>query len=147
MNSFRSKQPVIALLIAALLMPGCAAPGRRLQHLIGDEESLEHYRDYATSIEYPVESDAEPTDPNLFRAPRSLNSLDAIPAREISLQECVRLSLSNAKIIVENQSFGSPGNPLMANPSNVASVYDPAIQQANPGVGGRLGGMLGGMLC
>ena len=137
MNSFRSKQPVIALLIAALLMPGCAAPGRRLQHLIGDEESLEHYRDYATSIEYPVESDAEPTDPNLFRAPRSLNSLDAIPAREISLQECVRLSLSNAKIIVENQSFGSPGNPLMANPSNVASVYDPAIQETGYLFGNR----------
>lgn len=128
---------MVAVLIAALLVPGCAAPGRRLQYLVGDEATLEHYRDYATAIEYPIDPEPSAADPDLFREPRSLNSLKDIPPREITLQECIRLSLSNAKIIVEDQSFGSPANPLMSSPARVASVYDTAIQETGYLFGNR----------
>jgi hypothetical protein len=117
------------VLIAALLGQGCAAPGRRLQYLLGEENSFEHYRDYATAIEYPTEAEASPSDPDLFAPPRSLTSVEDAVRRPITLQEAIRLALENSKILVENQTFGSPANPLMSNPAAVASVYDTGIQE------------------
>lgn len=117
------------LLLAAMLSQGCAAPGARLQYLIGDEKTLEHYNDYSTAIEYPAETEIQQTDPNLFRAPRAITSLDDVEQRPIRVEECVRIALSNATILREDQNFGSPGNPLLANPARVASVYDSAIQE------------------
>ncbi|MFN9717312.1 MAG: TolC family protein [Planctomycetota bacterium] len=125
------KRMTAVLVLAAMLGQGCAAPGARLQYLIGEEKTLEHYKDYATAIEFPVESEPSQTDPALFRPPRSLNSLDEVEQRFVSLDECVRLALANSSIIIDDQSFGSPGNPLLANPSRVASVYDTAIQETS----------------
>jgi len=125
----RWKQSTAMLLLAAVLGQGCAAPGARLQYLIGDEKALEHYRDYATSIEYPVEAEKSETNPDLFRAPRTISSLEEFTRRPVRLDECVKLALSNAAIIRDDQSFGSPGNPLMASPSRVPSVYDTGIQE------------------
>lgn len=131
MNITRWKRSTALLLLAAMLGQGCAAPGARLQYLIGEDKVLEHYKDYATAIEYPVETEPNQTDPNLFRAPRTLNSLEEVEQRFVRLDECVRLALANSSIIIDDQSFGSPGNPLLANPSRVASVYDTAIQETS----------------
>ncbi len=117
------------VLLAALLSQGCAAPGARLQYLVGDKKTLDHYRDYSTSINYPVESEVRESDPNLFHTPRSITSLEEVAQRPIRVEECVRIALSNSTILREDQNFGSPGNPLMANPQRVASVYDSAIQE------------------
>ena len=125
----RWKRSTAMMLLAALLTQGCAAPGRRLQYLIGDEKNLEHYKDYATAIEYPVETEKSETNPDLFRSPRSITSLEEVEQRPMKLEECVRLALSNATILREDQNFMSPANPLMSNPSRVASVYDTAIQE------------------
>jgi outer membrane protein TolC len=125
----RWQRKTAMVLLAALLSQGCAAPGRRLQYLIGDEKTLQHYEDYSTAIEYPVETEKSETNPALFEAPRSITSLDNFTARHIRLDECVRTALSNATILREDQNFGSPANPLMSNPSRVASVYDTAIQE------------------
>lgn len=137
MKTNRWKRSTATVLLAALLGQGCAAPGARLQYLIGDEKALEHYKDYATAIEYPVESEKSETDPNLFRAPRSITSLDDVEQRPMRVEECVRIALSNASILRDDQSFGSPGNSLMANPARVASVYDSAIQETGILFGNR----------
>ncbi|MBL8814691.1 MAG: TolC family protein [Planctomyces sp.] len=131
MAGSRRKRTVVSLLIAALMLPGCAGPNARLQYLIGDDSSLSHYEDMATAIEYPVEETPTETDPNLFMAPRRINDLNEVKHRKMSLNECVRLALSKGAILREDSSFGSPGNPLLANPSRVASVYDTAIQETS----------------
>jgi hypothetical protein len=118
-------------LLAALLSQGCAAPGARLQYLIGEKQTLEHYKDYATAIEYPVETEKHQTNPDLFRAPRTITSIEDVEQREIRLEECIKIALSNSAILREDQSFGSPGNLLLANPSRVPSVYDSAIQETS----------------
>jgi hypothetical protein len=131
-------QRTTALLLAvAILLPGCAAPNAHLQYLIGDEKTLSHYRDFATSIEYPIDEDPTPPDPELFKAPRSIRSLEEVAHRPITLDECVRMALSNAAIVREDASFGSPANALMSNPDRVASVYDSAIQQTGILFGNR----------
>ncbi len=131
MKTTRWKRSTATVLLAALLGQGCAAPGARLQYLLGDKQTLEHYKDYATAIEYPVESETHETDPNLFRAPRTITSLEEVNQRFISLEECIKLALSNSAILREDQNFASPANPLMSNPSRVASVYDSAIQETS----------------
>jgi len=115
-------------LLLAMLGQGCAGPGARLQYLIGEDRGLEHYEDYATSIEYPTQAQPRETNPELLNGPRSITSLEEVEPREMTLNECIRMALANADIIVDDQSFGSPSNPLMGNPSRVASVWDNAIQ-------------------
>jgi Outer membrane efflux protein len=123
------KRTTALLLTVAILLPGCAAPNAHLQYLIGDEKTLSHYRDFATSIEYPIEDNPTPTNPDLFKAPRSIRSLEEVTHRRLTLDECIRIALSNAAIIREDASFGSPANALMSNPDRVASVFDSAIQE------------------
>ncbi len=124
----RWKRSTAVALLFAMLGQGCAGPGARLQYLIGEDRGLEHYEDYATSIEYPTQTQIHETNPELLNGPRSITSLEEVEPREMTLNECIRMALANADIIVDDQSFGSPSNPLLGNPSRVASVWDNAIQ-------------------
>ena len=125
----RWKRSTGLALLLAMLGQGCAGPGSRLQYLIGEDRGLEHYQDYATSIEYPMQAEPHPTNPELLRGPRSITSLEEVEPREMTLNECIRMALANADIVIEDASFLSPGNQLLANPANVASVWDNGIQE------------------
>jgi len=122
------KRSTALALLLAMLGQGCAGPGARLQYLIGEDRGLEHYENYATKIEYPTQTEAYQVNPELLQGPRSLTSLEDVDPREMTLNECIRMAMTNADIIVDDQSFGSPSNPLMGNPQRVASVWDNAIQ-------------------
>lgn len=123
------KMTAMALLYAFLIQ-GCAQGPFRLQYLWHDDPQLSYYVDKASAIEFPVEADRTdyPRDPDLLNAPRGLASLDEADPREISLNECVRLALSQTAIIRDDQSFGSPSNPILSRPAQVASTMDHAIQ-------------------
>lgn len=137
MRPSRQKRTTVWLLLAAMLSQGCAGPAARIQYLTGNDKSLSHYEDMATAIEYPIEDDPQQVDQGLFVAPRSINDLSDIPRRSMTLRECVRLALAKSAVLRDDASFGSPGNPLMANPGRVASVYDSAIQETNFLLGNR----------
>jgi len=122
------KRSTALALLLAMLGQGCAGPGARLQYLIGEDRGLEHYENYATKIEYPTQTEAHQVNPELLQGPRSLTSLENVDPRQMTLNECIRMAMTNADIIVDDQSFGSPSNPLMGNPQRVASVWDNAIQ-------------------
>lgn len=131
MQTSRRKRSTVLLLLAAMLCQGCVGPGARLQYLIEDQQALSHYEDLATAIEYPIEEDPRETDPNLFLAPRSIRDLSEVKHRAMTLDECVRLAIAKTAIMRDDASFGSPVNPLLANPGRVSSVYDSAIQETN----------------
>ena len=122
------KRSTALALLLALPGQGCAGPGARLQYLIGEDCGLEHYENYATNIEYPTQTETHQVNPELLQGPRSLTSLEDVDPREMTLDDCIRRAMANADIIVDDQSFGSPSNPLMGNPQRVASVWDNAIQ-------------------
>ncbi|MCA9012884.1 MAG: TolC family protein [Planctomycetaceae bacterium] len=128
MKTNQWKRSTALALLLAMLGQGCAGPGARLQYLIGEDRGLEHYENYATNIEYPTEVQKHEPNPELLRGPRSIESLEEVTPREMTLNACIRTALTNANIIVDDQSFGSPSNPLLGNPSRVASVWDNAIQ-------------------
>ena len=117
-------------LLYAFLIQGCAQGPFRLQYLWHNDPQLSYYVDKASAIEFPSETDRTdyPRDPDLLNAPRSLSSLDDVDPREISLNECVRLALSQTAIVRDDQSFGSPSNPILSRPAQVASTMDHAIQ-------------------
>gem|GEM_PF-117706 len=122
------KRTTVATLLLAVLGQGCAAPDRSLQYVVQNGSGAKYYRDYATSLEYPAEPEGAETSPELFRSPRTITTLEDVEQRPVTLNECVRMALSNAAIIRDDQGFLSPGNPLLANPQRVASIYDSAIQ-------------------
>lgn len=116
------------LLLASMLLQGCAAGPFRLQYLWPNDDGLSYYVDKASAIEYPVETSEEPTDPLLFNAPRNIRSPEEATPREIKLNECIRLALAESAAILDDASFGSPGNPILSRPAQAASIFDPAIQ-------------------
>lgn len=116
------------LLLASVVLQGCAVGPYRLQYPHNSDAPLSYYVDKATSIDYPLESEPEATDPELFNAPRTLRTLEEAEPREISLHECIRLAISESAILLDDASLGSPGNPVLARPAQAASIYDQAIQ-------------------
>jgi hypothetical protein len=122
------KRTTVATLLLAVIGQGCAAPDRSLQYVVQNGSGAKFYRDYATSLEYPAEPEGAETNPELFRSPRTVTTLEDVEQRPVTLNECIRMALSNAAIIRDDQGFLSPGNPLLANPQRVASIYDSAIQ-------------------
>ena len=121
------------ILLTSTLLQGCAVGPYRLQYLwqSEDEPELSYYVDKATAIEYPVEEDSQPTDPDLFVAPRTIRSLDEVSPREISLNECIQQALQTATIILSDGALGSPGNQVLAAPDRAPSIFDVAIQDTN----------------
>jgi len=118
----------VVMLLAAILLQGCAAGPFRLQYLWKYDDGLKYYVDRASAIEYPSEPQCIPADPNLFSAPRNVRSLDDIDPRELSLNECLQMALSKGTVLRDASSLGSPGNPILARPASAPSILDPAIQ-------------------
>lgn len=116
------------LLLASMLLQGCAAGPFRLQYLWQNDDGLSYYVDKASAIEYPIETEKAPTDPQLFNAPRTIRSPEEATPRRVKLNECVRMALAESAAILDDASFGSPGNPILSRPAQAASIYDPAIQ-------------------
>lgn len=137
MSFRRCKQTTVLMLLAAVIAQGCAAPGRSLQYLLENGSTGSHYRNYASSLQYASASEEHSTDASLFQAPRSITTLEDVEQRPISLNECIRMALSNAAIVRDDQSFLSPGNPLLANPQRITSIFDNAIQDTGFLIGNR----------
>ncbi len=70
------KRSTVLTLLLAVLGQGCAAPDRSLQYLLENDSATSHYRNYANSIDYPVESEESETNPELFRTPRTITTLE-----------------------------------------------------------------------
>jgi len=118
----------VVMMLAAILLQGCATGPFRLQYLWPQDEGLSYYVDKTSAIEYPVETEVRNLDPNLFGAPRHIRSLDEVNPREVSLHECRLMALSKGVAIRDANSLGSPGNPILSRPAQAASILDPAIQ-------------------
>ena len=88
----------------------------------------EHYLTQATEVSYP---DSDTSTPHQAYAadPRRLRNPTEDEIWDLPLQQALHLALSNSEIIKSSGAFLSPGNPLLASPEMVASIYDPAIQE------------------
>lgn len=129
---------VVGALIAAT---GCSPTQPFYLHEDGD---LSHYIDKATRTELPDTHTVPLADVEHSEKPLTLSDPDFKEFWELSLEECVAISLCNTKIIrggtaarLQNgQIFaGTSEGSLLLNSIGraFASTYDPAIVESNPG--------------
>lgn len=131
-------------LSSLILLAGCARVGD-LHYLIGESrtspedgtEEVDYYLDHATKIDYPNVYQSSPEEVTLSHEPRTVMDLNKDEIREMSLEECIRTALLNSTVIRARSSFLSPGNSILANPNNTASIYDPSIQSTGVLFGSR----------
>lgn len=109
------------LAVLVLLSTGCR-PGR--EFYFKESGDLTYYRDYATTIEYPVETEGPPTIETL--PPRTLWNHEPAEYWELTLEEAVQVALANSQVVRDL------GGRVVSTPDRVATTYDPAIQETNP---------------
>jgi outer membrane protein TolC len=113
--------------LIATALSGCADT-EKLQYVINETDDVNYYVDAASQIDYAhVEHERDRA--SFARPPRTIDDLTRDEVRDFSLAECMALALQNARIIRTGSSFLSGGNPILSNPNNAPSVYDPAIQE------------------
>ncbi|MBX7165574.1 MAG: TolC family protein [Pirellulales bacterium] len=114
------------IVCAVLLLGGCG-PAREYYFFEGHE--LDHYRDVATSIDYPDVSNAQAPDEISGMAPRTLATHGPTEYWDLTLEEAVRMALVNSKVMHDL------GGRVITAPQLVATYFDPAIQESDPQLG------------
>lgn len=122
----------IATTLLTTIMVGCASQKATICDLdyCDDISGISHYRERTSQVSYPCIDTPTAEAVASSQEPRSvLRRVDDAP-REISLQDAL-LSALNQNEIIETSALGGVGSKaVLTNPTNVASVYDPAIQSS-----------------
>ena len=122
----RAVRSVAWMPLIAVTICGCAAwhsREPRVENLVVD-----YYRRAAERIEYPDADSAQVTLPPSLGETRPLVEPKPEERWPLSLAEAIQFGLQNNDIIRQNAQFLSPGNPLLANPDSVPSLFDVEIQ-------------------
>ncbi|MFK7821718.1 MAG: TolC family protein [Planctomycetaceae bacterium] len=126
-----------AMLCASFV--GChhAPSVAKLAYISQGNKPLQYYEDVATEIAYPVEScKRDPVD-GLSEPPRLIYDILEDDEKDLTLAEAIQTALENGAVIRDNNSFGSPANPVLANPNGARSVYDIGIIESGILFGNR----------
>ena len=94
---------------------------------LGEHRPAE-YVSQATEIKYPDVIQQTAAEVAFSTEPRRLRNRHQDEIWDLTLQEAIHIALSNNRIIRSAGTFLSPGNPLLANPGGVPTIYDPALQ-------------------
>ena len=142
--SLRDARFWAVLTAVVVLVTGCQ-PSRPFYFF--EDGDMSHYRGVATEVEYPdVNADTIP-DVSASAPPLTLDNPEPREFWPLRLEEAVRVSLANSKVIrsIGGQIGGqsnvlNPPSFLSAGPATAQSVYAPAIVESDPrfGVEGTL---------
>jgi outer membrane protein TolC len=116
---------VAAILIAVL--GGCSASPKPLTYL--GHADLEYYKGLATKIDYPTKAGAENVAALASQAPPLVRHPRKDQLWDMSLGQAIHIALANNKIIRSREQLQLPRNPLLSNPDQIPSVFDPALQE------------------
>ena len=135
-----TRQLWVALTSLTLVASGCAP---RQPFYFFEDGDLSHYVGAIQKLEYP-DGDQAPLDEAAGTVePLTLSNPSFDNIWEVSLEEAVRTSLENGKVLRNlGGRFGSFGGPrpqtgeppvsLLTNPQATPSIYDPAIVETDP---------------
>lgn len=136
-----------AVLVLALMVGTGCRPQQPF--FFGEDGSLSRYVGQATKIDYPDENTAPNAEVTASRAPLTLANANFEETWPLSLQEAVKHSLSNGKVLRSlggRFAFeGSPTTPLLGpapnlllnNPGLAQTIYDPSVQASSVGIDGH----------
>lgn len=113
--------------IAIAVLGGCSTAPKPVTYL--GHSDLQYYKGLATKIDYPTRPD--PDNPAAFASqePRRIRHLQKDQLWDLSLSEAIHIALKNSKIIRAREQLALPRNPLINNPDQSPSIYDPALQE------------------
>jgi len=114
-----------AILIAVL--GGCSASPKPLTYL--GHADLEYYKGLATKIDFPDKAGRDNSAAIASQEPPLLRTHRKDQVWDMSLGQAIRIALQNNKIIRTRDQFLLPRNPLVSNPEQIPSVFDPAVQE------------------
>jgi outer membrane protein TolC len=114
--------------LAAFLLASCRGVEKPLKYF-GDSE-LNYYKDVATQVDFPVLAEECESEPLSYEPPRRIRHPRKDELWDLGLQEVIHLAMSNSHILRTRGQFLSNTNPLLTNPNQISSVYDPAIQES-----------------
>jgi hypothetical protein len=134
-NSLRLSKLGLAALLLCSSLTGCWERRTGLSYL--GEESNQYYRDFASSIEFPAETQETPEQVVASTKPRTINDRSNDEVWEMPLSEAIVTAIENNRVIRSDATFLTRGNALYTNPDRIGSVYDPAIQESGFLFGGR----------
>ncbi len=116
-------------LIACVVL--CAVGGCRTGHkqFKSDCDDGNHYKNYATDIEYPaVDACIRVNSPDVLK-PRDLESAPPQNFKDLKLEEAISIALRNSKVLKD------VGGRVLTAPDISPTVYDPAIRESDPNFG------------
>jgi len=113
-----------AIVIAVLGGCSTAQPVTYLGHA-----DLQYYKGLATKIDFP--NCPNPDSPVAFASqePRRIRHRQHDEIWDLSLSQAVHIALKNNKLIRFREQSSFPRNPLINNPEQNPSVFDPALQE------------------
>jgi outer membrane protein TolC len=124
-DSVRASLALAAAIVIAVV-GGCstAQPITYLGH-----SDLQYYKGLATKIDYPNRPD--PDSPIAFASqePRRIRHRQHDQIWDLTLNDAIHIALKNNKIIRFREQASFPRNPLVNNPEQNPTVYDPALQE------------------
>jgi outer membrane protein TolC len=140
----RRKARALRLVLVGLLiaLSGCHPTQPFYAH---NDRDLSHYLDKAVTMEMPDAQHATLEEVNQSQAPLTLSNPQFHEVWDLTLQECVAITLQNSKVIrggldvrLQNgQLFAGGGEGSLPGANNVRSfstIYNPAIVESNPGL-------------
>ncbi len=137
MNRVRASKGLrICLALLLPLSSGCQHGLTRYFYLGKPKPQLEQYRENAMEEDHPGVAQAMPLQLETTAPPRTVATIRRDEIWDLSLEEAVHIALANSDVIRSAGQFLSPGNTLLANPLQVASTFDPAIQDSGVLFGG-----------
>lgn len=136
MNQHRQQPPFLGYaaapgLIAGLTVALLAIMGCQSTNDFPFDPHLDHYQMVATEIEFPDVQTSLEENPAVLESvrPVTLRNVAALPTWDLTLEEAVRTALLHSTVIRDS------GGRVVSTPAASATVFDPAISQADPNFG------------
>jgi len=123
-------------LAVSVLCSGCLRRDESISYPFHDSD-VQYYKDVAEEIAYPAIDSGTPDAVAYSQSPHTVLDTERSEVWEMTLMEAVHLALQNNDVIRSAGTFLSPGNPILANGQNAASVFDPAINESGVLFGNR----------
>jgi outer membrane protein TolC len=125
----------IVALATLILVAGCS-PTQPFYFF--EDGDLSHYRGVATEIEYPDVHELELPEVSGAFAPLTIEAdVEKVPQWDLTLEEAVQITLANTKNVrtLSGRVGNVEGAPdqLIRQPTQSVSIYDPALEETNPG--------------
>ena len=129
----------LAQLGAAMLLAALGCRPTQPMYLGHTDDALAHYVDTATAIEYPDHREPASSEALHATPPITMSDPNITQYWELTLEDCVNISLQNSKILTTLNGVSATGqgpiNALMRAPEGFSSVYDPAVLESDPDFG------------